>query len=41
VLQRHLRDAASSTARLPAALALDGEWRQPTLERPKRADSSQ
>jgi hypothetical protein len=40
VLQRHLRDAASSTARLPAALALEMAWRQRMFERPRRADSS-
>ena len=28
--QRHLRATASSTARTPAALARDAEWRQPT-----------
>jgi len=32
VLQHHLRDAASSTARTPAALALEVVSRQPVFE---------
>jgi hypothetical protein len=39
VLQRHLRDAASSTARTPAALAREVAMRQPVFERLQRAES--
>jgi hypothetical protein len=40
VLQRHLRDAASSTARTPAALAQEVASRQPVFERQQWAESS-